>query len=286
MKILQVFNNNVVLAVDDLGRDVVLTGRGLGFQKRRGDEVDESRIGRRFVPADNPGAVAKVLADIPPDLFGLVAELFAEAVRSLGARLPPLALVAVADHVNQAIARIRAGHRMEYPLRAEVAHLHPEELGVAEELLARLNEQVDVHLPEGEATALAMHLFHAVTDSPSMEQTFMQSALIRQIFDLVAEAHGSSFDPDSIDAARFAAHLRYFFARARSGHQLHGETSALGEVLKTANPVAYQLAQRTAALLELRLDQRVSEDETVYLTLHIARLEQAMNVDATSQASR
>lgn len=42
MKILQVFNNNVVLAVDELGRDVVLTGRGLGFKRRRGDTVDES----------------------------------------------------------------------------------------------------------------------------------------------------------------------------------------------------------------------------------------------------
>lgn len=277
MKILQVFNNNVVLALDELDRDVVLTGRGLGYQARRGDEVDESKIARRFVPADNPGAVARVLADIPPDLFGLVAELFADAVRSLNAHLPPLALVAVADHVHQAVERVRVGHRMEYPLRAEVAHLHPEELGVAEELLSRLNEHVDVELPRGEATALAMHLFHAVTGSPSMEQTFVQSALIRQIFDLVAEAHGGAFDPDSIDAARFAAHLRYFFARARGGHQLHGEASAVGDVLKVANPAAYRLAQRIAALLELRLDQHVSGDETVYLTLHIARLEQAMS---------
>ena len=34
MHILRVFNNNVVLARDDTGREIVLTGRGLGFQAR------------------------------------------------------------------------------------------------------------------------------------------------------------------------------------------------------------------------------------------------------------
>ncbi|HMR47919.1 MAG TPA: PRD domain-containing protein [Arachnia sp.] len=272
MKILQVFNNNVVLAVDELGREVVLTGRGLGFQRRRGDEVEEARIGRRFVPADNPGAVAQLLADIPPDLLTLVDVQFSAAVRSLGAAMPPLAIIAAADHIFQAIERVRRGETMDYPLRVEVAHLLPEELRVAEELLARLNSHLPVTLPDGEATALAMHLFHAVTGNASMEQTFVHTALIRQIFDLIAEAQGPGFDPGSIDAARFAAHLRYFFARAESGRQFHGDVGAIGRVLTVENPSAYQLALRIRSLLELRLNFPVSEDEVVYLTIHLARL--------------
>ena len=47
MEILRVFNNNVVLARDELGREAILTGRGLGFQRRRGDTVDQ--IGRAHV---------------------------------------------------------------------------------------------------------------------------------------------------------------------------------------------------------------------------------------------
>ena len=275
MKILQVFNNNVVLAVDELGRDVVLTGRGLGFKRQRGDTVDESLIGRRFVPAENPGAVARLLADIPPGLLALIDEQFGAAVRSLGSSLPPLAIISAADHIFQAVERVRQGLQMDYPLRVEVAHLLPEELRVAEELLRRLNDRLPVTLPDGEATALAMHLFHAVTGNTNMEQTFIQTALIQQIFGLIAESHGPSFDPHSLDAARFAAHLRYFFARAVAGRQLHGETSAIGRVLTVENPSAHQLARRTRALLELRLNLPVSEDEVVYLTIHLARLEAA-----------
>ena len=36
MEILRVFNNNVVLAKGGDGGEVILTGRGLGFQAKRG----------------------------------------------------------------------------------------------------------------------------------------------------------------------------------------------------------------------------------------------------------
>lgn len=50
MKVLRVFNNNVVLTRDELGREVVVTGRGVGYQARPGDAIDEALIARRFVP--------------------------------------------------------------------------------------------------------------------------------------------------------------------------------------------------------------------------------------------
>ena len=46
-------NNNVVLARDEIGREAILTGRGLGFQRKRGQDVDASLISRRYIPADN-----------------------------------------------------------------------------------------------------------------------------------------------------------------------------------------------------------------------------------------
>ncbi len=280
MKVLRVFNNNVVLTRDELGREVVVTGRGVGYQARPGDAIDETLIARRFVPADNPDSVAKVIADIPLDRLALVERLFTEALRDLNAVLPPLAIVAVADHIHQAIERVARGEVMEYPLRAEVAHLHPQELEVAEHLLGKLNRQLDTPLPQGEAIALAMHLFHAVTGSPSMEQTFVQSRLIRQIFDIIGRAYGDEFDPDSIDAARFATHLRYFFARARAGKQLSGGAPAVAVVVSDSNGRAYQLALRIKAVLELRLQHPVTNDEVVYLTMHVARLETGMRTRA------
>ena len=45
MDVLRVFNNNVVLARDG-DREVILTGRGIGFQAKPGQHVDDAKIVR------------------------------------------------------------------------------------------------------------------------------------------------------------------------------------------------------------------------------------------------
>ena len=48
MQILRVINNNVISSLDDEKREVVVMGKGVGFQKKAGDLVDASRIERNF----------------------------------------------------------------------------------------------------------------------------------------------------------------------------------------------------------------------------------------------
>lgn len=277
MEVLRVFNNNVVLARDELGREVVVTGRGIGFQRKPGDPVDPVRVARRFVPARNAVSVGEILADIPLERISLIEQAFVRATRELGAPVPSSTIIAVVDHVNQAMERIRQGLAMDYPLRAEVAHLHPEELRLAERMIDELNARQGIQLPRGEAIALALHLFDAVINSASAERSWAQSRLIVQIFEILAGVYGKDFDADSIDAARFAAHLRYFLVRARNGGQVEdGTAGAVAAALRRARPRTRQTALRVRELLELRLGIEVSEDETAYLTMHLARLEAGM----------
>lgn len=112
-----------------------------------------------------------------------------------------------------------------------------------------------------------------------MEKTFAHSALIRRVFDLLSHAM-PGFEPDSVDAARFAAHLRYFFVRDRDGLGLAGPAPSVVAMLEEQEPAAHRLAERIRALLELRLGHSISNDEVAYLTVHLARL--ACDVKAAS----
>ena len=114
-------NNNVVLARDEIGREAILTGRGLGFQRKRGQDVDASLISRRYIPADNAQSVAEVIAGIPLERLALIERVFRKAARGLNTDVPSSTLIAVVDHINQAMARVCQGLTMDYPLRAEVA---------------------------------------------------------------------------------------------------------------------------------------------------------------------
>lgn len=268
------FNNNVVLARDELGREAILTGRGLGFQRRRGDAVDPRLIARRYVPAQNAESVAEVIAGIPLERISLIERAFIHAARELKTAVPSSTVLAVVDHVNQAMERVRAGLVMDYPLRAEVAHLHPEELRLAEKMVADINASQEVQLPSGEAIALALHLFTAAVGAPSTQEASRQSRLIAQVMDLLKGAFGEAFDEHSVGAARFAVHLRYLLVRSRTGEQIaDGTASAIAEALRATHPEAHRVALRIKELLELRLGARIEADETAYLTLHIARLQ-------------
>lgn len=49
MQIDKVYNNNVVQAIDDQGSELIVMGKGLGFQKKAGEQVDVSKIEKTFV---------------------------------------------------------------------------------------------------------------------------------------------------------------------------------------------------------------------------------------------
>ena len=278
-------NNNVVLARDEIGREAILTGRGLGFQRKRGQDVDASLISRRYILADNAQSVAEVIAGIPLERLALIERVFRKAARGLNTDVPSSTLIAVVDHINQAMERVRQGLAMDYPLRAEVAHLHPEELQLAEAMVEEINAAQEVQLPGGEAVALALHLFTAAIGAPSAQAASEQSRLIGQVMGLLEKSFGEAFDADSVNAARFAVHLRYFLVRARTAVQIEDGTSSLvAEALRVSDPDAYRVARRIRDLLEIRLNTAVTDDETAYLALHIARLTSSLQQTTQSDA--
>ncbi len=48
MQVKRIFNNNIILA-NDVDHEVVIMGRGIGFQKHPKDQVDEKKIEKKFM---------------------------------------------------------------------------------------------------------------------------------------------------------------------------------------------------------------------------------------------
>lgn len=277
MKILRVFNNNVVLAAHDGdGDEVVLTGRGLGFGASAGDTVDEAKVSRVFRPEDHrdPDHVAALAAEVP--LW------FVELAGSLtdGLDVPSPTVLALADHLHMAVRRqeLASPHPgdAQHPLSAEVSHLYPEEFATARTMLARVNmalaEKGTAALPDSEAVAIALHLVNAGFHSGDLRATYEMTGMFSQLFDVVDSAYGITVDRQSVNAARFITHMRYLFVRVNDGKQLDEGFSALHESLALSHPEAVTCADRLASVLELRLGTELSGDERSYLALHVTRL--------------
>ena len=262
MEILRVFNNNVVLAKGGDGGEVILTGRGLGFQAKPGQTVDESKVVRTFVPSDgrDPDHLAQMLADIPPEIIRVVVESMQEAG------------MALSDHVANAVERVRRGIDITYPLLGEVSNLYPQEYAQGRAMLASLNARLDVTLPDGEATALAMHLVNAGFATGDLSYTYTMTGVIQQLLDIIDHSYGITLDRSSVNVGRFITHLRYLFVRIHQHQQLTDEPAPVMKGIRESYPAALRCARTIASLLELRLDTDISDDEIAYLAMHVARV--------------
>ena len=69
MKVLRVFNNNVVMAEDSYRGTVIVTGRGIGFSRKPGDSLDMAKIVQIFVPdkENDISYLSTYLVDVPPE---------------------------------------------------------------------------------------------------------------------------------------------------------------------------------------------------------------------------
>lgn len=121
MQIEKILNNNVVQAMDN-DVEYIVMGKGLGFQKKIGETVNEEKIEKTFV-LENPETVAKwtrVYVDLPDGEMQVFLNIitFAEAV--LQTKFDPSFFIALADHLHYAIERSREEISLQNPLAWEV----------------------------------------------------------------------------------------------------------------------------------------------------------------------
>ena len=53
MRIVKVINNNNLCVLDDDGREQIVSGKGIGFGKKYGDNVDISQIQKTYLITDS-----------------------------------------------------------------------------------------------------------------------------------------------------------------------------------------------------------------------------------------
>ncbi|MDO5076179.1 PRD domain-containing protein [Corynebacterium sp.] len=270
MNILRVLNNNVVLAVDESGGEVILTGWGVGFQTKPGRPVDQAKVQRVFLPEGHRSSdhLGEQLAAIPPDYIAAADD----AIRAVGRAPGTATVVALADHLHQAALRATKVLEEHHPLATEVKHLYPEEYADAQRILSAVCTQLCLTLPQVESVAIALHLVNAGLREGDLSDTYLMTGVFSQLFEIIEQSYGIVVPRESVTAARFVTHMRYLFVRARQGTQLREGMAVLSQSLNAEHPEAVACAAKLAAVLALRLGEPLTDDEIAYLALHVARL--------------
>lgn len=275
LKIAKVLNNNIAVAVNNDNQDVIVMGRGVGFQKQFGDVVDEGKVERVFTQ-DVPTLTRRfreLAATIPEEYFEATQEIIAQAKLKLGHELSDSLYLALSDHIHFAVERCRKGMRITNRLLIETRMVYPDEFAVAQDAVAYLNKAFDICLPEDEAAFIALHFVNASAGT-SMSETVEITRMVKEILDIICTCFSVTLREDSLDYYRLMVHLKFFAQRVAAGTKGTStlQDRQLLQMVRTNYRESYRCVQRIVSFIRRTYHYSVPESERVYLTVHIERI--------------
>ncbi|WP_024785990.1 BglG family transcription antiterminator LicT [Streptococcus mutans] len=277
MKIEKVFNNNVVQILGINNEEIIVMGKGLGFQKKPGDEVNQDLIEKRFIlqntDTDMVGELSRVYVELDSEEIDLVLEIIHQGQEKLGQTFDISLYIALADHLHYTIQRTREGLTLQNPLAWEVRKFYPEEFQLGKDTIELVKEKMTLQLADDEAASIALHFINAQKDGGLLEKNRLISKIVSDILEIVRLHFGEVRDEESISYNRFITHVQYFAQRVANGLVQGKNDAFLYEQVKENYPHAFACTEKIKSYVESAYNFAMSRDEQVYLTIHIQRLE-------------
>ena len=273
MIINKVLNNNVVTIISENSEESVDMGRGIAFQKKKGDEIDESKIEKIFV-LENKSINEKLLTlvnDIPAKYLEVAENIIKYAENKLGTKLNENIYLTLTDHISFAISRAEKNLEIKNAMLGDIKRLHKVEFEIGIHALKIIEENLNFELPEDEAASIAMHILNGELDQ-EMPEIVDMIKLIEEILKVVKYHFNIEFDEESINYYRFITHLKFFTQRLSSGRYYEDNDNDLFDMIKLKYPNSYECVKRIEGFIKQKYCTQLTKEEMLYLIIHTARV--------------
>ncbi|MGX6445516.1 BglG family transcription antiterminator LicT [Neobacillus sp. K501] len=275
MEIKKILNNNVVVTNNKLKQEIVVMGRGLAFQKKVGETIDTSKIEKTFV-LENRGIsekLAKLLKDTSELYLNISSKILDFAQTLLPYKLDEYLYVALTDHLSFAISRHKQGIHLKNQLLWEIRKYYKQEFQIALKALDIIEKETGIRLGEDEAASIALHLVNSQLSGENMAAAVQITEMVNNILNIVKYHFKVELDEESLNYERFLTHLRFFAIRFIRKEKREDSTDEFFyEQIKHKYTEANRCTQKIATYLDTNFNWHLSNDEEIYLTVHIHRV--------------
>ncbi len=276
MKISKILNNNVVQSQNNQGQEVVVMGRGLAFQKKVGQSIDEGKIEKIFKLEDQSVSdkLVELLKETPEQYLELADKILQYARSQLSYPLDDYLYIALTDHLHFAISRYNKGIELKNPMQWEIRKYYKKEFQVALHALDIIENATSVRFADDEAAAIALHLVNSQLSGNNIDEAIQVTKMVNNILTIVKYHYQVTLDEFSVNYDRFLTHLRFFALRFARQETIKGQpTDAfLMDQVKKKYPEAYRCSEKISKYIEKEYQWTIGDDEKIYLTLHIQRV--------------
>ena len=271
MKIKKIINNNVVITNDDMKNELIVIGRGIGFQKRHGDIIEKSKIEKYFSSSNvNPSQFEKLVKEIPYEMIKIADEIISFAKHKLGKELNKNVYITITDHLNFAVERNKSNIFFQNALLWEIKRFYQQEYQIGCKALEIIEEQLGVKLAEDEAGFFALHIVNAEMNG-EMNKSIQTTGIIKDIINIVKYFYNKDVNQETLAYERFVTHIKFFIQRAVNNEMYPPEDSEFCKIVFNKYKKAFHCAQKIQEYIRIKLNYEVPVAEMMYLTIHIER---------------
>lgn len=237
MVIDKIINNNIVSAFDEKGLEVVIMGRGIGFQMKRGQEVPAEKIEKVFRIKSQSIAeqLKELLAKMPLEQVQISNEIISHAKKTMKLKLNQSIYVTLTDHISFAISRCKKGIHLENALLWEIKRFYPQEFELGRYAVELVKKRLNVEMPEDEAGFIALHFVNAEYGTDIRDAVRFPNQM-KEILGIVAEELGIEMDEGSLHYERFLTHVKFLLQRIYRKELLEEEENEITEMMQRKYP--------------------------------------------------
>lgn len=273
MQITRVLNTNAVLSADSDSNEIVLLGHGIGFKARPGDNVDETKIEKRFTLNDKKqlSRFRELLEQIPSEYIFVAEQAISFAKRFYNLQLNESIHISLADHLHSAVENAKLGIQIPNSLLLDIKQYYPREYEIGQQTITFVDDRLRIKLPEDEWGFVAMHFVNA---QYGKENTNVKKIItfVRDVNNFILNELDIKPDKDSLFYHRYMTHLNFFAQRVAGGVHYSDDNDIELSLLKKHYREEYKVSCDVANYIKKNYHFKPNKDEIMYLTIHLAHI--------------
>lgn len=282
MVINRILNNNVIITIDKNGKEIIVMGKGIGYQKTKGESIDDSKVNKVFKMVDTEvsNKLQELLYKIPIEHIQLSDEIIEYAQSKLNKRFNENIYISLSDHTYSAIQRFKNGISIKNTLIWEIKRFYKDEFALGMKALDIIEEKINIRLPEDEAGFIAFHLVNAQLNEEN-PIVYEITKLMHEILNIVRYTLGIEFEEESVYYYRFVTHLKFFSQRLFSQNEYSGETDEdILNMVKFKYKEEFDCIIKVKDFIKKQYNYILTDDEIMYLTIHVGKIVRESSINA------
>jgi len=272
MKIIRIYNNNIVAALDGV-KEVILTGNGIGFKKKPNDLVDMEKVDKKYIFEDQQKNQFLQLLNRTPILYFQLAESIASrAIQQLKIELSNQILISLTDHIWYAVERKKKQKQIPNLMLNEIKVLYKNEYKIGLWAIKLIQVNTKIELGEHEASYIAMHIVNATLGSKKESATKILR-FVKDVQSVIENTFDISFDEDLLDFSRLLTHLKFLAQHIFSNEVKEAiNMEQMYSLLVNNHKQMERCIENISEIVKLNYHYQLTQDEKVYLLIHINKI--------------